>query len=1200
MKDGKIIYNNLQSLNDIERKAIDIYENGTRKEFRDFFEENFEDEYDSFKAFKTDLFTKAKGYTKIENKVFSDALDEAFKQSSVYDVETYRKSKEIANKYFAHLGRTKESQNMILDYIANDIDIDSDKLLKANAKYFEEKSVNHGLYAFPDDMYTVKGSTNNPLKRIDDNIRDIIKDKQMEISLSSSEYMIGPIGVTGKTSPIAYHTNDIRSHLEFSFDGGKRVYQQNNKRGTGTVQDIIDSLEQESTVDLFSRHDELIGKGLDVESLWVKEDFYTQNKDYVHELMQKYNINNLDLIHASENTEKIIPSQIERVNVNNINLKNNKSITNKNIRQELLELVSQTRSHAVNEADSKIANFLNGEISLSQEELETIKNEFTDRWFNTASSKKRKLKEYEHYSFKEYCNLPDDEYDDDIAEKLLDKVSNRKDLTKTFDITKDKQLYFDKQWKKDDVFKFSNGTSETRARLFLSEGKGYTSLQTPAFVEGETYLSRTGLQISMQGTDFESRSPGYAKAQSSRFKDRPVIIEGEIPAQYVYANQTRGGEFGIPHQYYDKISSAKILDAETRRELYHLENGKLVKSDSFIEAKLPELKIKKENNIKPKLTPQEAFDKYGPNDDKFYTSQGLDPKEQKEAINKLNSKRKPPEPLPDYSADDARLDKMFAEDKANIESLKKQRKRPNYKPVEDPKLKKKNNNIIDKIFEFEDKYSSQNYINFNNKNIKQEFEKLSKGHVKLYSELLYRPEEYRQELSKYYEALKSDVRPLHEIPKIIGNDIEPIMSVQNIFAQEHGFESYNDILKYTLEHFDEKSPIPIKKVLELKNNVKTEIPEPKPKETVKQDKNLDKLYQDKIDWINQHHPDLVESNEAKVKLYDYINDKSKKISFDDIIRANASAHVNDTVYHGMGNPPFQKLSEKEAFELIDKGDIAIADSSLDNIIKNKSIELSVSNKPIFGDIGIKGKADIVGYFKSDIGSSVDADGTRHTSRKDNSKLLNDIISGKHKPSSYHEGIARDFNIESLWVKKDFYEKNKDQVYFLLKKHNIQQLDIIEDFEKGQIQTLYTKDLKKYFNDNVPISKQNKNLEKATNEVQDNFTENINNTPKPKVENTTKPSKNIVKPTKNTSKMTTKSLGRAGKSAIGLIVAGITGLAIGKALSSDEKDKKQDKQVAKQQNISYNNQYIDNQYAMQMAQDISSYRYGKHMTGFVNF
>ena len=133
-------------------------------------------------------------------------------------------------------------------------------------------------------------------------------------------------------------------------------------------------------------------------------------------------------------------------------------------------------------------------------------------------------------------------------------------------------------------------------------------------------------------------------------------------------------------------------------------------------------------------------------------------------------------------------------------------------------------------------------------------------------------------------------------------------------------------------------------------------------------------------------------------------------------------------------------------------------------------------------------------------------------------------------------------------------------------------------------------------------KQDKNLEKATNEAFDNFTENINNTSKPKVKSTPKPSKNIVKPTKNTSKMTTKSLGGVGKGAIGLIVAGVTGLVIGKALSSDNdnKDKKQDKQVAKQQNISYNNQYIDNQYAMQMAQDISSYRYGKHMTGFVNF
>ena len=42
-----------------------------------------------------------------------------------------------------------------------------------------------------------------------------------------------------------------------------------------------------------------------------------------------------------------------------------------------------------------------------------------------------------------------------------------------------------------------------------------------------------------------------------------------------------------------------------------------------------------------KLSPQEAFEKYGPDSDEFFTSQGLDPIEQRNAINELNSKRKP-------------------------------------------------------------------------------------------------------------------------------------------------------------------------------------------------------------------------------------------------------------------------------------------------------------------------------------------------------------------------------------------------------------------------------------------------------------------------------------------------------------------------------------------------------------------------------
>lgn len=80
----------------------------------------------------------------------------------------------------------------------------------------------------------------------------------------------------------------------------------------------------------------------------------------------------------------------------------------------------------------------------------------------------------------------------------------------------------------------------------------------------------------------------------------------------------------------------------------------------------------------------------------------------------------------------------------------------------------------------------------------------------------------------------------------------------------------------------------------------------------------------------------------------------------------------------------------------------------------------------------------------------------------------------------------------------------------------------------------------------------------------------------------------------------KTLGGGGKLAIGLSIAGavIGGIAIASSSSSNKsKSKKKEKQKVEQ--IPINNQRLDDSYAMQMAKDISSYRYGKHMTGFVN-
>ena len=947
-------------------------------------------------------------------------------------------------KYLEHnFAKTDESKKVILDMLSHkkhnpsdlyDYRITQEELFNLNKKYYDNTYLYHGLNAYTTNL------TDKSLdisEKIENNLYNITNNKDIELATSST-HMIGDIGIKGKGDSLFAQPWDMYSVVDK--ETGKRS--KPREKAIITEDDIFGIIEKyhknPKKIKPWEKHDEVITKNFEIESLWVKEDFYNNNQDFVLKLLKDNKIQNLDIIH-SNSFEQYRDVDIERVNVNNINLKNNKAITNKNIRQELLELVSQTRSHAVNETDSKIASFLNGEISLSQEELETIKNEFTDKWFNTPPSK-RKLKEYESYSLKEYFDLPDDEYDDYIAEKLMDKVSNRKDLTETFDITKDEQLHFDKQWKKDDVFKFSNGTSETRARLFLSEGKGYTSLQTPAFIEGETYLSRTGLQISMQGTDFESRSPEYAKAQSSRFKDRPVIIEGEIPAQYVYANQSRGGEFGIPHQYYDKISSAKILDAETRQELYHLDNGKLVKSDSFTEAKLPELKIKEENNIK-KLISQSSI---------------IDPKE----------------------------------------------------PI--------HTNINKQYQELIDDYWTNTALKHDKEIVKKVLPKLNK---------------------KFNENFtKPDIYLTHDNLNIRKNYLD-------VVNQKNGAEAYlfrqNDIL-FLNAHGDTNG-----KILYNKKFIE-------PKELLNELENAN----------------LIPDDIKKIYTISCFGGLQKPSKTNNGIPIESSHTSNKPI---VGIPMTNEISFS-----ISEGTGDISENLKKDILRNQGYKVEEVLSP----------KQIDDVLKNNPQEAFDKYGPNddrfYTSQgldpKKQKEAINKLNSKRKPPEPLPDYSADDARLDKMFA--------EDKAY-------------IESLEKQRKKPNHKPVKGPKLKETV---KQDNNLEKATNEVFNNSTENINNTPKPEVKNTPKPSKNIVKPVKNTSKMTTKSLGGVGKGAIGLIVAGVTGLVVGKALSSDNdnKDKKQDKQVAKQQNISYNNQYIDNQYAMQMAQDISSYRYGKHMTGFVNF
>lgn len=159
-------------------------------------------------------------------------------------------------------------------------------------------------------------------------------------------------------------------------------------------------------------------------------------------------------------------------------------------------------------------------------------------------------------------------------------------------------------------------------------------------------------------------------------------------------------------QYYihDKINNKlydQFLNYYQDGIYYNIKNEKIqdIPNDNIIDAD-PNKVYKKYNNIvehfdsngnQYTLTPQEAFDKYGPDDDRFYTSQGLDPIEQRKKINELNSKRKPVKTDEEIFIKQEEYDKFeqgFKDILNDIEKFKKE-STPKYKAVKGPKLKEK-------------------------------------------------------------------------------------------------------------------------------------------------------------------------------------------------------------------------------------------------------------------------------------------------------------------------------------------------------------------------------------------------------------------------------------------------------------------------------------------------------------------------------
>lgn len=103
-----------------------------------------------------------------------------------------------------------------------------------------------------------------------------------------------------------------------------------------------------------------------------------------------------------------------------------------------------------------------------------------------------------------------------------------------------------------EIIEFWNGTSLTRAEAFLTRGDGYTQLEAPVNDNGRK--TRYGIQVMLE--DF--RALQYAERQAYPLHDRPAVIHGWIPVEYLFPANNEN-EYSIPWFRYDKIMNAEII-----------------------------------------------------------------------------------------------------------------------------------------------------------------------------------------------------------------------------------------------------------------------------------------------------------------------------------------------------------------------------------------------------------------------------------------------------------------------------------------------------------------------------------------------------------------------------------------------------------------------------------------------------------------
>lgn len=182
----------------------------------------------------------------------------------------------------------------------------------------------------------------------------------------------------------------------------------------------------------------------------------------------------------------------------------------------------------------------------------------------------------------------------------------------------------------DSMFIFGHGTKD--GGIIAAEDTGITSKFLTSVLEEESLIPKNIKDIYTMSC--------YGGLQ------KPFELSNGVKVQSIHTSEQKI-KFGLTQQKDGSVNKLMIGVTDNSslsnsfKEKFNIENGGSINLDlafspnDFNEAVL---------NSKAKhgaLTSKEAFDKYGPNDDKFYTSQGLDPAQQRKSISDITAKTEP-------------------------------------------------------------------------------------------------------------------------------------------------------------------------------------------------------------------------------------------------------------------------------------------------------------------------------------------------------------------------------------------------------------------------------------------------------------------------------------------------------------------------------------------------------------------------------